>query len=546
MLTLATHQSATWGYSYVNYPSTETDITAATGTISNTGMFTKLVLAHNGKMYGILGNSSITINGTVYTNAIVEVTPGSTNTGTTNWSKCTFNYLTPDPGVSIGASGFGKPSWTGPSTASGGNSANAYNTGILAPNGLIYFAPLDFSAGLTGGTYKWIVLNPTSGQWKKLNLHPDYPESTYPNGIPVGYYSIFTSPILGNDGKIYIFAAGLNKLYRFTPTSNALGDEASFETAPTFTTADHPLTGTNLSWVNETGTSFTDTASAASISYAYQKETMVGSSTLFNISDAIAHPNGNIYWIPGSGRGRIFYTKPSLFGTRPYVSATGLIIGGTSPQKGIYSQYAFLEKPRDADHDPTTLKIYIVSRTTATVGYEDRVICLNPVTHTLSYIDLGISHSSVSGLGKNITLANGMHMSFHYNGTNVSSGRNILTGWDVPSSVSNGARIITRANKGVLENQMGGAFSSSSTGITTPGYSKIGGGANAPYPHHSKFIINASTADYNNLFSELVSVKQYGPGITNFNFANRDIPFYSVPLTELAGSIFNANFNKPR
>jgi hypothetical protein len=546
MLTLATHQSATWGYSVLDYPSSETGITGAVGTVQNTGIFTKPTLAPNGNFYSIITNPSLTINGNSRTNVILEIVPGTTNTKNTNWSKCTFNYIYPDPSVTPDpVTGFSKPIWAGGS----GSSAVSYNSGILAPNGLIYFCPLDFAGALSGGTYAWIVFDPSTKKWKRLNLHPSYPPSTYPNGIPYGYTSLLTSPILGSDGYMYVFTASLSTFFKFQPTTNASGDEASLQLCPvTFTTANHPLTGTNLTWIDESGTSYTDVASAASISYAYKKETSNGFDTLFNITDAIPHPNGNIYWIPGGGRGRIFYTKPSLFNTRPFVSAPGLLFDG-SPQKSSYGYYAFLEKRRNADHDPTTLKIYIISLSGPNANYESRVICLDPVTNTLSYIDLGISSGTTAALGKNITLANGMQMSFNYTGGagGVNSGRNILTGWDVPSSVTNGTRVIIRTNPGVLDNQLNSSITNSST-IIRPGYSKIGGGANAPYPHHSKFVMLATSDVSFPLFSELVSVKEYGPEITNFNFTDRDKVAYAPPtnLASLPTSSFNANFNKAR
>jgi hypothetical protein len=545
MLTLATHQSATWGYSVLDYPSSETGITSGTGTYTNTGVFTKPTLAPNGNLYSIITNPTLTINANSRANVILEIVPGTTNTKNTNWSKCTFNYIYPDPSVTPDPiTGFSKPTWMGGQ----GNSAVSYNSGILAPNGLIYFCPLDFNGLLTGGTYAWIIFDPSSKKWKKLNLHPDYPSSSYPNGITNGYFSLLTSPTLGSDGYMYVFTASLNKFFRFQPTVNASGDEASLQVCPvTFTAANHPLTGTNLSWMNESGTSYTDVASAASLSYAYKKEQNNGYETLFNITDAIPHPNGNTYWIPGGGRGRIFYTKPSLFNTRPFVSATGLLFDG-SPQKSSNGFYAFLEKPRDASHDPTTLKIYIISLSANNANYESRVICLDPVTHTLSYIDLGISSGSTVALGKNITLANGMQMSFNYTGGpgGVNSGRNILTGWDVPSSVANGTRVITRTNPGVLDNQLNSSISGSLS-IISPGYSRIGGGANAPYPHYSKFVMLPTSNVSLSLFTELVSVKQYGPNITNFNFTDRDRPAYEPPaLGSLPASIFNANFNKAR
>jgi hypothetical protein len=541
MITLATSQASTWGYNIVQYTTSRHNINTSTG--GATSAFTKLTLAPNGKFYSIFAHVSITINNVVYTNVIAEITPGTTNTRTTNWAPATFNYLTPDPGVLIGPSGFGKPAWTNGFSTNGAASI-AFNTGILAPNGLIYFAPLSHRMALP---HQWVILNPNSGEWKKLNLYPEFPTATFPDGIPIGTGGtpvtgrpVLTAPTLGPDGKMYVIRPNFT-IYRFTPTNNALEDEDSLES---IIPSPNPLTATNGVWQDEAGASFTDPGVTTS---AYTADVNNVSSSTFNITDAIAHPNGNIYWIPGTSRGRIFYTKPSVFGIRPFVSAPGLL-----HTKRINGYYAFLEKPRNADHDPTTLKIYIVSRATLTPTTDEiEVLCLNPVTHTLSVINLGMSTGSQGGvtkLGKNITLANGMHISRNFDGT-LKQGRTILTGIDVPSTVTNGARTIPLNSNDAFTFQTpatGIIYSDRILGETSPGQSHIGGGANVPYPHHSKFIGNFGSDSPEKLFTEIVSVKQYGPDITNFNFTNRDIPFYSVPSTGLPGSIFNANFNKRR
>lgn len=538
MLTLAAAQSSTWGYSILPYPSSYTTISVANG--GSVGSFTKPTLAANGKFYSIFTNTTTTINSVSYDNVIVEITPGTTNTGTTNWSAATFNYITPDPGFATRPDGFAKPNWTNGSGTAGAASI-AFNTGILAPNGLIYFAPL--AHRMTGVNHQWVVFKPgtsSGGMWKKLNLYPVYPTATYPTGFPgVSSYPVLSAPILGADGNIYVSTPNGNTLYRFTPTANAATDEDSLETViPT----PNPLTATTGVWKDEAGNSYTDTVTTA----AYITNTSNAASSVFNKTDVISHPNGNIYWIPGSGRGRIFYTKPSLFGTRPYVSAPGLILPGG---KTINAYYAFLEKPRDANHLPETLKIYIVSKApTNTTTQEDELICIDPTDHTISIVNIGIhiknaAAGGTTNLGKGITLANGLHVNKNYDGT-LADGRNVLTGWDIPSSITSGTRIIPNDSPDNFKN-------SANTDLikeTSPGQSHIGGGSNLPYPHHSKFFGNFGTT-LDTLFGEIVSVKEYGPGITNFNFSQRDQGMYSIPITsigDLAGSFYNANFNKPR
>lgn len=546
MLTLAATQSSIWGYSAIAH--TITGLTALGVSSSNTGSFTKPTLAPNGKLYSIMTCPAVTINGVNQTNVILEITPGNSNTKTTNYSKPTFNFIYPDPSVAAGASGFSKPSWQQGSV----NVVQTFNTGILAPNGLIYFVPFDNQTA----TNKWVVFNPTSGQWKLMNIHPGYAEggATYiPNAV-------ITTAVLGTDSKMYVFGYGTSTVpyYRFTPSANALTDVVSIETGhyqnvPLSTT---PLCNTNMQWKNSAGTSFTDTA-VNTVTKAYDNGG-AGARPYEKVKtfiDIIVHPRGRIYFIPGAastssgpgGRGRIFYLNIASWGTATeLVSAAGLVAPGG---KNISAHYAFLEKPRSADHDINTLKIYIVPapRLGATATVCTEVLCINPVTDTITEIPFTFTtDTTVTTIGKRISLSNGLNI-FYNGGTGAGnslatdrSGGHILTGWDVPSSDTDGGKAIDTTSIGILHNTFPANF-----GETSPAFSLIGGGVNAPYPHHSKFI--GYPGALTNI-SELVSVKEYGEGITNFNFEDRDKPGYAPPtnIGGLATSLFNMNFNKPK
>jgi hypothetical protein len=545
MLTLAATQSSTWGYSAKTH--TITGLTSLGGTSTNTGSFTKPILAPNGKLYSIMTCPSAIINSITQTNVILEITPGTSNTATTNYSAPTFNFIYSDNTVAQNGSGFAKPSWDqGTATA-----LQAFNGGILAPNGLIYFVPFDNQAA----TNKWIIFSPNSGRWKIANIHPNYAEgatSYIPNAV-------ITTAVLGTDGKIYVFGygTGLVPYYRFTPTSNASGDTGTIETGfyQNVGLNSTPLCNINMQWKNSAGNSYTDTP-VNTVIKAYDNSGASGRpyEKVRTFIDIIVHPSGKIYFIPGAanvangasgGRGRIFYLNINAWGSATeLVSATGLVAPGG---KNISAHYAFLEKPRDANHDKNTLKIYIVPTkglyTTTTVC--KNILCIDPVTNTISEIAINYSSDPTSTIGKRISLSNGLNIFYNVgSGAGVlsknRSGGHLLTGWDVPNTDTDGGVLVNPTGPGILHNTSPASF-----GEPSPGYSLIGGGSNVPYPHHSKFISYPGALT---TISELISIKEYGPGITNFNFEDRDKVAYAPP-TDLGGlktSLFNSNFNKPK
>ena len=551
MLTLAAAQSSTWGYNAVTHVIPNFAFSASSVSYSNTGGFTKPILATNGKMYSIITCRSAAVNGIEEPSIILEITPGTSNTATTNYSAPTINCIVADSGFQQNQSGFGKPSFPLNAAPTGGNNSVRFHSGILAPNGLIYFPPVDNQTG----NNKWVVFNPTNGLWKLMNLHPGYQEGV--GGLP---NSAITAAVLGTDGKIYVFGYGTSTVpyYRFTPSANAATDATSIETGfyQNLGISSTPLCNTNMQWKDSNGNSYTDTA-VNTITKAYDNTGAPARpyEKIKTFIDIIVHPSGRIYFIPGvasatggaGGRGRIFYLNISAWGSATeLVSATGLVAPGS---KNISAHYAFLEKPRDANHDKNTLKIYIVPapRLGASTTVCTEVLCIDPVTNTITEIPFTFStDTTVTSIGKRISLSNGLNI-FYNAGTGAGnsvvtnrSGGHILTGWDVPSTVGNGTVTIDTTSNGILHNDGVAGFSDG-----TPSYSLIGGGSNVPYPHHSKFIGFPRTT---NTISELVSIKEYGPGITNFNFEDRDKVAYAPPvnLGGLALSLFNSNFNKPK
>ncbi len=561
MLTLATHQSSIWGYSAITH--SIPGLTSFGGTVSNTGSLTKPTLVPSGKMYSIMTCQSAVVNGATVTSLIVEITPGTgntaetSNTSATNYSVPTTTCIVADPAFLQNQSGFAKPNFPLAAAGTAGNSVVRFNTGILAPNGLIYFPPVDNQNA--GNTNKWVVFNPTNNLWKLMNLHPGFAETD--PGLP---NSAVTTAVLGTDGKIYVFGYGTNTVpyYRFTPTTNASGDATSLETGyyQNLQVNSTPLcNGLSLQWKDSTGASYTDTTPSTGTAKAYPN---LGAPArpyerIKTFIDVIVHPSARIYLIPGSsaisnggagdtGRGRIFYLDINAWGTQlEIVSATGLVAPGG---KRISASYAFLEKPRAAEHVLETLKIYIVPAPRIGVSTITctEVLCINPTTNTITEIPFTFAtDTTITSIGKRVSLSNGLNLFYNAGAslgnlaTTDRSGGHLLTGWDVPESDTDGAITIDTTSRGILHNTFPAAFSA-----TDPAYSLIGGGVNVTYPHHSKFIGKPNS---DATISELVSVKQYGSEITNFNFEDRDKTSYAPPaLASLKTSLFNFNFNKPK
>jgi hypothetical protein len=552
MISLGTHQAATWGYSTRDIPS----LAGAYGSSSYIGLFTKPTLAPNGNMYAILGVTALNVSGTYEAFVIMKITPGNTNTATTNYTPPTISYLIADNGFAANGSGFAKPSWGAPSAVSGNNTDNSlfrFNTGILAPNGLIYFPPVQCGSGKN----KWVIFNPASDLWKVT-------EALRPSGLTqIGNQQI-SCAVLGTDNKIYVLSS-FGKAFRITTSANALSDtvEDSYHAAYASTASPLGIGTIPLGWRDEAGVTYTsDTASLDGVLKAHDNDSSAASAASYRIfttiSDAIVHPSGRIYLMPGRGRGRIFYINQSAWGTiGEIVSAPGLSTASIAGygQKTIHIKCAFLEKPRDAGHTINTLKIYLVPSIQVGIPSPNNIctdiLVIDPVTQTMSALPMqyvaSSTSQSTSTLSKLINLPNGMILTYNRIATSgsASHGGMILTGWDVPSTDSNGARTIPVPDKGIMQDQ----------GVVTiatlnPSFTSVGGGTNAMWPHNGKFIgmFNPVFNPGDNQFSEIVSVKGYHPDVTNFNFSQRDRTFYGMPsdLALLGPSVYNCQFNKPK
>lgn len=552
MLTLSAAQASTWGYSVKNY-----SIPNTIGGGSNLPAITKPVMAFNGNIYCITtggGANLLTVEGVTQPRAIIKITPGTTNTGTTNWSAATFSYIYPDLTVTTDANGFAKSAWP----VEGQNASVEFSKGTLAANGLIYWAPVTAS--------NFVIFNPVTETWKLSNIHPDRIDATTSLAHKIH------SCVLGNDGKIYVIPNLGGKLYRIVTSVNATADtwEQGYWTGAS-TTSGMGIGNTDMTYYDSTGTLQTDTSTnvnGTTITRAYDKAGgNTGQKTSNHIADVIMHPTGRIYIIPNVGRGRIFYinTNSDWSTNKQIVSTAGLTISNASGvNKSPNFAYAFLEKPRNPEHSPSSLKIYLMPTCKSiylspnlydSINYE--LMYIDPVTNTLNEIPMNFTYSTSANqyqTGTRISLANGLNITINLAGTTGTSpnrGGAVLTGIDVPSTDTDGAYIIKKDPTRTGLSTIPGILALQNIGILTspePGQiqTNIKGGINIPYPHHSKYILNTGGDFTAGGFVEVVSVKQYGNGITNFNYVDRDKAMYQLPASAglLQGSLYNSNFNK--
>ena len=542
MFLLSTIQASTWGYSTAIYPTT---ITAQSTSSSIVGAFTKPTIVSGGNTYSIMSNANVTIGGISRQNAIMKIAPGTTNTATTNWSGATTTYIFPDALYPVDPiTGFGRQPWT----QGQANAEVNFNTGVLASNGLIYWPPHG------GGVF--IIFNPVDETWKTA--------ATYPTSVPSFGAGGVSSLVLGTDNKIYVFpATSGGRPYRITTSANAMSDVAEFG----FTTALSSVLGVTSptlpqTWKDSAGTSYSDTTAALNgVIAGHSRPGSTQSANISYIIDVIVHPLGRIYLLPVGGRGRIFYIDINNWGTdRELVSAPGLITTqALGVQKGLNLYYAFLEKPRDASHDINTLKIYLVSMLTSSSSStindvkNSELLYIDPVTNTMGKIDMNYLSAVVLSnnypMSKRISLANGATQAWNKGnaaGVTTNTGGYMITGADVPSSKADGVIKIAKDKRGIIYGQDERQFISFG-----PGQSFTGGGVNAIYPHHSKFISIPTSLLTSPFLSELVSVKEYGPGITYFNYdPDLDKSMYEPPtlanISTLGSTLFNCMFNKPK
>ena len=545
MLSLATHQAATWGYSFLQHPA----LNVSGSSDSYIGLFTKPILAPDGNMYAISLHDQTIVNGVTYNGVFLKITPGTSNSSTTNWSIATFSYI-PANGTATDDNGFGKVSW------SVGTNTVTFNTGVLATNGLIYFPP--------NNSTNWVVFNPATERWKITNQYR-------PSNVgSIGQYTI-NCAVLGTDNRIYALGGNSTKAFRITTSTLAANDTIEDSYYGQFYGTSSPLGNTTtLTWKDSNNTTYTDTVAGlggqtAAYPYAY------GTSVYRNLNRShhvLVHPSGKIFMLPAKGRGRIFYIDIANWGNnREIVSEPNYYIQNVSGSEteAFEGAYLVLEKPRDNNHDVSSLKIYIISACTpinslvsGALGNQyasTKLFVIDPVLKTMSSVDMGYSKNIATaneyrGMGARIVLPNGFAMAYNcYKGSFQINrqGGVIITGKDVPNTITTGANFITTSNKSPFYENNINVISNKLTNLSlvSPGYSGINGSCTPSWPHNGKTIVYTNSKS----IIEIVSVKGYGPDITNFNFSERDKLNYQLTpsnLSTLGSTIYNSQYNNPK
>ncbi len=540
MFTLTTHQASTWGYSLMQHLTLPITVSGSTNYV---GAFTKPILAPNGNMYAISTCATVTINSVVYNSVVLKITPGNTNTNTTDWTPATFSYI-PADGTTPDANGFGKQNWEIPTQIS-------YNTGVLASNGLIYFPPNEAT--------KWVVFNPTTEKWKITNQYKPSTTTT------LGQYHI-NSAVLGIDNKIYVLGSASYKGFRITTSPLATSDTIEDSYYNTFS-GGSPLGATAMTWKDSNNNNYTDSATASGTVFKAYGHKLLGSSYNRNLTialDVLVHPSGKIFINPGSGRGRIFYIDPSQWGTdREIVSEPAYFVDNYSPNNMFEGSYLILEKPRDADHQVNTLKIYVLPSCIPTSGIYGNSLAstylyvIDPFNKTMEevsmdYIKTG-NANQYRAVGPKINLPNGHSIVYNtvLNSEEQSQGGVIITGKDVPDTITTGGNFIKTTDKSIFHEKDDGTIYSvldKTAGrlmAKSPSYTGVNGSCTPKWPHNGKTIVGAEAL----LYTEIVSVKGYGPNITNFNFSEEDKLNYTLTdsnLSSLGATLYNSQFNTPK
>ncbi len=555
MISLATHQSAIWGYdSKLSYNATSFTYTGSTSYI---GTWTTPTLAPNGKLYSILSCASTTATGATNSYVIAIITPNNTNHTSTNWSAVTVEYVTADGSAS-------RPYWDAPFSPLNNVNNNALirfsQKGIVAANGKIYFMP--FRSDISVGAYpKWVVLTPgdtTTTTWETVS----FTNTSYIPGALGGC-------VAGKDGYLYVVpnkddattTATAHPFFRIHPKNVTInGVTAAVDTAYIgYWTgvsgrrlfADYLNT---LTWRNSAGVTSTDLATGT-VSKSYDTDANNGT-----FADIIVHANGNIYLLPkDNGRGRIFYIKTSNFGTAQEIcSETGLHInqlaGGAGTGLYLSCHSGFLSSKQGLPlENNQSLKLYIIpnvktSGNPATVVTTNltKLLVLNAVSNTLTTIDYSPQNTG-SASGSSVNLMTGFPMA---NGTillnNIGSGTSksldqLITGKDVAGSY-----------KLVLGSNTTGIIAGSQTFIVNEfGIGNAAGNRRDVSSYHVGDKLSKTLVITNLLkITELLPVKGYHPDVTYFDSylseptdANS---MYDFPtnITTTPLSLYNSQKNK--
>jgi hypothetical protein len=549
MISLATHQSAIWGYdSKLSYDATSFTYT---GNVNFIGSWTTPTLAPNGKLYSILSCASTTATGSTNSYVIAIITPNNANHTSTNWSAATVQYITADGSAN-------RPYWDAPFSPLNNILNNSLirftQKGILAANGKIYFMP--FKSDISIGAHpKWVVLTPgdaTTTTWETVS----FTNTSYKPGALGGC-------VAGKDGYLYVLpntddptsTATACPFFRIHPKNVTInGVTATVDTA--YIGYWTGVSGkrfyadnlNSLTWRNSAGVTSTDIATGTN-----NKGITIDANS-GSIADMIVHVNGNIYILPRSNsRGRIFYIKPSNFGTAQEVcSETGLHINQISGGSGLFlaSHSAFYEsKKDDAFINNNSLNIFIIPNVqytspgvVATTNFLN-IIKLYGATNTLTSIAYTpiLSGISTDNLMTAFPVSNGTIMFSNIGTTTSKSLDQLITGEDVSGTY----KLVTSTNSnGIIAGtsaQVAVDFGIGNAATNRRDISSYHVGVNL-----SKTLVITNFLK----ITELVPVKGYHPGVTYFNSYLSEPTdlgsMYKIPtnVTTTPISLYNSQKNK--
>lgn len=548
MLTLAAAQSSIWGYdSKLSYDATGFTYT---GSVNFIGTWTTPTLAPNGKLYSILSCASTTATGSANSYVIAIITPNNANHTSTNWSAASVQYVTADGSAN-------RPYWDAPSSPLNSITNNSLirfsQKGILAANGKIYFMPFKSEINIMGGP-QWVVLTPgdtTTTSWETVS----FTNTSYKPGALGGC-------VAGKDGYLYVIpntddttsTATACSFFRIHPKNVTIGGV----TATVDTAYIGYWTGVSgrrfyadnvnsLTWRNSAGVTSTDIATGTN-----NKGITIDANN-GSIADMIVHVNGNIYILPRSNsRGRIFYIKPSNFGTAQEIcSETGLHINQISGGSGLFlaSHSAFYEsKKDDAFINNNSLNIFIIPNVqysggvVATTNFLN-IIKLYGATNTLASIPYTpiLSGTSTDNLMAAFPMSNGTILLNNIGASTTKSLDQLLTGEDVPSTY----KLVTSTNTN-------GIIAGTSTQLNTDfGIGNAATNRRDISSYHVGTNLSKTLVITNLLkITELVPVKGYHPGVTYFNSYLSEptdlSSMYKIPtnVTTTPTSLYNSQKNK--
>lgn len=390
------------------------------------------------RYYAMLLNSSITIPPGKIVNDVILTTSLTTNYAIQVYTPSLA--LSNDPVIQnqaiqyvVADGSANKPYW------SLGNGNLRFVKGVLGANGKIYYMPFK----ILGASDQLVVLNTNvigsvgSLTWSLL--------SPYNNTAPSFGYS---GGVLGRDGKIYFIPNQTAPFVRLNTNNSANTWEVSYYDGSIGKRFVANGTGTTV--YDETGSIITST-DGTSIS--------VGANSGYTLafSDALVHPNGNIYLLQSAGgKGRIYYCKPSNFNTiQAICSAPGLITdslyGGTN--KPIAGFAMSLERP-EVNYETNSwttplnsLKLLLFSRGRLTgsggayyadPAYVQDILILDPITHTLTKkisnlsIATTVNGGSIYLVGPIVKTSTGLNtLKTYHAGSPYKSAINIFTGSNI-------------------------------------------------------------------------------------------------------------------